>query len=108
VLAQSHGRPGRITPEQARAAINAIRRCDAFDALLDATIPRHYAPRTALDVARITVAFGTRERILLRRAWRSTAQLPATVTVRRLPGCGHLPMADDPDLVADLIVSSAR
>jgi pimeloyl-ACP methyl ester carboxylesterase len=54
----------------------------------------------------VTVAFGTRDRLLLRGS-RRVDQLPAGAQVVRLPGCGHLPMVDDPEAVAALIIASA-
>ncbi|MGH8859640.1 MAG: alpha/beta fold hydrolase [Jatrophihabitantaceae bacterium] len=106
VLAQSHGRPGRVTAEQARGAIHAIGTCPAFDATLAATIDTRYAPGADVDVP-VTVAYGSRDRILLRHRWRGTDRLPPRTTVAALPRCGHIPMADDPRAVADLILRSA-
>jgi pimeloyl-ACP methyl ester carboxylesterase len=54
-----------------------------------------------------TVAFGTRDLLLLRKNWRRTGELPTQAAVRQLRGCGHLPMADDPVGVVDLIRASA-
>jgi pimeloyl-ACP methyl ester carboxylesterase len=106
VLGQSHGRPWRISSEQARAAVHAISSCPGFDATLAATIDTNYEPKVQVDVP-VTVAYGSRDRILLRRRWRSTDRLPPQTTVSALPGCGHIPVADDPAAVADLILRSA-
>ena len=105
VLGQSHGRPARTSPEQARAAIRAVGTCVGFDATLTATIHRRYAPQAPVDVP-VTVAFGSRDRILLRRQWRRTDMLPSNSIVERLPRCGHIPMADDPAAVMRLITRS--
>jgi pimeloyl-ACP methyl ester carboxylesterase len=51
----------------------------------------------------ITVAFGDRERLLPRSA-RLRGELPAHTRWVTLPGCGHRPMSDAPDLVAGVIL----
>jgi pimeloyl-ACP methyl ester carboxylesterase len=102
VLGQSHGRPMRVSPDLARAAVRALGRCAGFDATLAATIHRRYTPGTPIDVP-VTVAFGSRDLILPRQKWRRTDQLPPTTTVGKLVGCGHFPMTDDPVAVAELI-----
>jgi pimeloyl-ACP methyl ester carboxylesterase len=106
VLGQSHGRPARMSPAQARAAIRAMASCEGFDATLAATIHRRYNPRAPVDVP-VTVAFGSRDRILPRRKWRRTDMLPSHSIVAQLPRCGHFPMADDPAAVTRLIAMSA-
>jgi pimeloyl-ACP methyl ester carboxylesterase len=52
----------------------------------------------------VTVAWGTRDRILLpRQADRARRALPRATHVA-LDGCGHVPMNDAPDLVAGVIL----
>ena len=41
------------------------------------------------------MAFGSRD-LLLRRGSRRLGQLPPQTRTEALPGCGHVPMADDP------------
>ena len=41
------------------------------------------------------------------RQARHTDQLPRGTRIESLPGCGHLPMSDDPDAVSALIIRSA-
>jgi pimeloyl-ACP methyl ester carboxylesterase len=106
VLGQSHGRPARMSPAQARAAIEAMGSCVGFDATLAATIHRRYTPRAPLDIP-VAVAFGSRDRILPRRQWRRTDMLPRDSIVAELPRCGHFPMADDPAAVTRLVARSA-
>jgi pimeloyl-ACP methyl ester carboxylesterase len=106
-LAQVYSRPGRLTPEQARAAISAAARCPGYLPTLRATADRHYRS-TAPIGAPVTVAFGSRDRILLPRTSRHVEQLPAGARVVALPGCGHVPMSDDPPAVAALVASAAR
>jgi pimeloyl-ACP methyl ester carboxylesterase len=102
ILGQTHGRPARMTPEQARTTIRALGRCPGFDATLSATTHRHYRAGSPVD-APITVAFGSRDLILLRRQSRHVDQLPTHAQAEELPGCGHVPMFDDPNAVVALI-----
>jgi pimeloyl-ACP methyl ester carboxylesterase len=105
VLGQTHGRPSRMTPGQARAVISAMNAAAGFDATLRATAAVHYVARSRID-SPITVAFGSRDHLLLRRRSRDLAQLPQQTRVCALPGCGHVPMSDDPLAVLDVITTS--
>ncbi|WP_030686222.1 alpha/beta fold hydrolase [Streptomyces globisporus] len=101
-----YARPGRRSPEAVVAETLALRRATGFHQTLA-------AGRTALfrdDVPSVpvTVAWGTRDRLLLRRQGiRAKHTLPAARLVR-LPGCGHVPMNDDPALVARVILDGSR
>jgi pimeloyl-ACP methyl ester carboxylesterase len=98
-----YARPGRIAPEVALADALALRNGRAFRAV--ARAGRTYAFRGAPTVP-VTVAWGTRDRILpYRQAARARAALPEARHVE-LPGCGHVPMSDDPDLVASVILET--
>jgi pimeloyl-ACP methyl ester carboxylesterase len=104
VLGQTHGRPGRMTPEQARRAVTALGSGPGFAATLQATAHRHYVGGS-IHGAPVTIAFGSRDRVLVHRS-RSLDQLPPGTVAGTLPRCGHLPMADDPAAVAGLIITS--
>jgi pimeloyl-ACP methyl ester carboxylesterase len=106
VLGQTHGRPIRMGPERARAAISALADGAGFDAALAATLPRHAVAPPGLDVP-VTVAFGTRDLLLLPWQSRHVELLPPGTKVGSLRGCGHLPVSDDPAAVTALILSSA-
>jgi pimeloyl-ACP methyl ester carboxylesterase len=113
VLGQTHGRPARLTAGYARAAVEALGRCPGFEAALAGTARRRFlaavpapAAPSALIAAPVTVAFGSRD-LLLRRGSRHLDQLPPHAKAGTLPGCGHVPMADDPAAVAALITRTA-
>jgi pimeloyl-ACP methyl ester carboxylesterase len=130
VLGQTHGHPMRLSPEYARAAVTELGRCPGFEAALAGTAKRHFvaaapfgtapagtAPAgtastdpapfgTGPITAPVTVAFGSRD-LLLRPGSRRLGQLPPHTRSEPLPGCGHLPMADDPAAVAALIIRTA-
>jgi pimeloyl-ACP methyl ester carboxylesterase len=108
MLGQTHGHPMRVGPEYAAAAIEALGSCPGFEDTLGATRRRRYESTDAIrnQLPPTTVAFGTRDLLLIRRSWRRTQELPTRTTMRKLPGCGHLPMADDPQAVVELITAS--
>ncbi|MGX7678564.1 alpha/beta fold hydrolase [Jatrophihabitans sp. DSM 45814] len=105
VLGQTHGRPTRLTAEQARATILTLATSSGFDATLSATANQRYRGGPAID-APVTVAFGSRDLVLLARQARHLDRLPSQTRVAELPGCGHVPMSDDPTAVIDLIRSA--
>jgi pimeloyl-ACP methyl ester carboxylesterase len=106
VLGQTHGRPMHLTADYARSAVLAMGTCPGFDATLKATLRRRYLA-TAPIGAPVTVAFGSRDLLLLRHQSRHLDQLPPGTQVEVLPGCGHVPMADNPGAVSTLITRSA-
>jgi pimeloyl-ACP methyl ester carboxylesterase len=105
VLGQTHGHPMRLSTEYARAAVTELGRCPGFDAVLAGTAKRHFVT-TGPITAPVTIAFGSRD-LLLRRGSRRLGQLPPQTRTAALPGCGHVPITDDPAAVAALIVRGA-
>jgi pimeloyl-ACP methyl ester carboxylesterase len=105
VLGQTHGRPMRATPDYARAAIRALGTSPGFDAVFAATLDVRYLRGAPIEVP-MAIAFGTRDRLLLAHQSRHLDQLPPGTTVVPLPGCGHVPMHDDPQAVAEFITAS--
>lgn len=54
----------------------------------------------------VTIAWGDKDRILTpSQAVRARARLPRAHHLM-LPGCGHVPMSDDPRLVASTILTT--
>jgi pimeloyl-ACP methyl ester carboxylesterase len=98
-------RPGRVTSEQARgdvagfaAAGEAMRAVFAGPMRFTASVPG--------DVP-VTVAWGTSDRVLPPSNARvAQRQLPKARFVP-LPGCGHVPMTDDPGLVARVLLAGS-
>jgi pimeloyl-ACP methyl ester carboxylesterase len=105
VLGQTHGHPMRLSAEYARAAVTELGRCPGFEAALAGTAKRHFVAAGPIT-APVTVAFGSRDLLLLRGS-RRLGQLPPQTRPETLPGCGHLPMADDPAAVTALITRTA-
>jgi pimeloyl-ACP methyl ester carboxylesterase len=64
------------------------------------------APRRS-DVPTM-VGWGSRDLLLPRAQIRRLRRVLPDARVVVLPGCGHVPMADDPELTAELILGTAR
>jgi pimeloyl-ACP methyl ester carboxylesterase len=97
-------RPGRLSVERAMADTLALRRGKGFRAV--ARAGRAYA-YTGKPTVPVTVAWAEKDRILpLAQAARARELLPDAEHVV-LDGCGHVPMSDDPDLVASVIRRTA-
>jgi pimeloyl-ACP methyl ester carboxylesterase len=105
VLGQTHGRPFHIAPGYARTAIRAMGTCPGFDATLKATT-RGYRSGPPIG-APVTVAFGSRDLLLLRHQSRHIGELPPGTRLGSLPHCGHIPMADNPAAVTALIAAAS-
>ncbi|HEY4277897.1 MAG TPA: alpha/beta fold hydrolase [Conexibacter sp.] len=108
-LSSFYGHPTRLDPAVARADIAALAASTGFDAALPRLRDYAFADGAALDPVPVTIGWGTRDRLLLYRtqSQRARQRLPHARHVP-LPGCGHLPMHDDPDAVASLLrVASA-
>ncbi|HEX6855767.1 MAG TPA: alpha/beta fold hydrolase [Streptosporangiaceae bacterium] len=106
ILGQTHGRPGPLTAGYAQAAVRTLGSCPGFGAVLRATLHRRILVTEPVG-APVTVAIGDRDRLLRPRQARHLDQLPPGTHTGDLPGCGHLPMADDPGAVTALIIRSA-
>ncbi|MFF8380052.1 alpha/beta fold hydrolase [Streptomyces sp. NPDC015661] len=101
-----YARPGRRSPEAVVAETLALREATGFHQTLAAG--RTALFRDDVPAVPVTVAWGSRDRLLLRRQGvRAKHTLPAARLVR-LPGCGHVPMNDDPALVARVILDGSR
>jgi pimeloyl-ACP methyl ester carboxylesterase len=106
VLGQVLAHPARLTAAQARSMLQAAGTCPGYDATLQATAHRRIHGARHVT-APVTVAFGSRDFVLLKHQSRHLGELPPGTWSRTLPGCGHLPVTDDPAGVADLIITSA-
>ncbi|MEE8601090.1 alpha/beta fold hydrolase [Euzebya tangerina] len=99
------GHPERLTPGYARLSAAALTRADGFDDTLDAvTLVVQDLPPPQVPT---TIAWGTRDRLLFPRQGRRWHQaLPGSRLVA-LPGLGHTPMPDDPEMVVEVVTRTA-
>jgi pimeloyl-ACP methyl ester carboxylesterase len=104
--AQVSGHPFRVPYTSARAAIHAMASAPGFRETLRGLERRRFTDGAAIAVP-VTVAFGTRDRVLLPGVARHRDQLPDQTRWVRLRGCGHVPMFDDPEAVAALLLRAS-
>lgn len=107
VLASTiYARPGRRSPEAVVAETLALARAEGFSQTLRAGTSVQFAG----DVpgVPVTVAWGSRDRLLVSRQGLRAKQIIPNARLVRLPGCGHVPMNDDPELVARVILDGSR
>jgi pimeloyl-ACP methyl ester carboxylesterase len=108
LLRQALVRPESLTPAQAALRIHAMSGCDVGWDLL-AAIARDGPPDWLGEVEAPTlVAWPEHDRILpVKTCSRPFRELIRTAEWRELPSVGHLPMADDPVMVARTITDWA-
>ncbi|MFG2870979.1 alpha/beta fold hydrolase [Streptomyces sp. NPDC048338] len=101
-----YARPGRRSPEAVVAETLALREATGFRQTLGAG--RGVLFTDDVPAVPVTIAWGSRDRLLLpRQGVRAKRTVPGARLVR-LPGCGHVPMNDDPALVARVILDGSR
>ena len=96
-----YSRPDRIDAERFLGDARAMRDSAGFrpSAAAGKTYHCHAAP-----LVPTTVAWGERDHVLLpRQAGIAKRRLPKAVHIA-LPGCGHVPMGDNPELIAEVIL----
>jgi pimeloyl-ACP methyl ester carboxylesterase len=95
-------RPSRMSPEQAIGDMAAFMAAvPAMNAILAAGTP--FTASIPANIP-VTIAWGSKDRLLPRRqALVARDRLPDATFVR-LGGCGHVPMTDDPELVARVLL----
>ncbi|MGW2840923.1 alpha/beta fold hydrolase [Streptomyces sp. NPDC001493] len=99
-------RPARRSPEAVVAETLALRNATGFDGTLAAG--RNTSFTSDVPGIPVTVAWGSRDVLLPRRQGvRAKRAMPGARLVR-LPGCGHVPMNDDPALVSRVILDTSR
>ncbi|MEU6996727.1 alpha/beta fold hydrolase [Nonomuraea sp. NPDC046570] len=95
-------RPGRLDPAALMASAEALVGSAGFDETL-ASFSGLMPP--APPKVPITIAWGEHDRLLpCRQAVRAAKW--SGQRVKLLKGCGHVPMSDDPDLVAELVLAA--
>ncbi|BBC38220.1 putative hydrolase [Streptomyces graminofaciens] len=101
-----YARPGRRSPEAVVAETLALAGATGFDDTLRAGGDVLFTD----DIPEIpvTVAWGTRDWLLVRRQGIRAKRVIPGARLIRLPGCGHCPMNDDPALVSRVILDGSR
>ncbi|NJC72556.1 alpha/beta fold hydrolase [Planosporangium thailandense] len=96
-------RPRGISAEAALADSLALRNGRAFEAVARAGLRYRFQ---GAPTAPVTVAWGTRDRILPYRQSALARRLLPEARHVDLWGCGHVPMHDDPELVTSVILAT--
>ncbi|WP_157254688.1 alpha/beta fold hydrolase [Nonomuraea typhae] len=96
-------RPARLSPTALVAATQALAGSAGFDETLEsfAGLMPPGPPK-----APITIAWGEHDRLLLRRQAVRAAKWSGQ-RVKLLHGCGHVPMSDDAELVAKILIEGS-
>jgi pimeloyl-ACP methyl ester carboxylesterase len=99
-------KPSRVPPDAAVEMAITYARTPCFKQHLSATRRERFQGGREIEVP-VTVAWGEKDRLIPAKA-RLRDELPPHARVLTLPGCGHLPMWDDPQLVAETILDGAQ
>lgn len=95
--------PSRLSAQRAYEDALAMRRGKGFRHVAKSALDYRFAGEPSVPV---TVGWGSKDRILRpNQADRAREKLPQARHVT-LPGCGHVPMSDEPQLVASLILET--
>jgi pimeloyl-ACP methyl ester carboxylesterase len=98
-------RPSRLSPEQALADTRAFLAAqDVMNAILAS--PPSFTLSVPASVP-VTIAWGTHDRLLPPSQARVAQQRLPQARYVPLPGCGHVPMTDDPALVARVLLDGS-
>lgn len=105
LLRGTMARPKQMPPDAAIEMAKTYARTATFDAHLAATRRERFRDGHDIQVP-VTVAWGDKERLIPAKA-RLRDELPTHTRFVTLPNCGHSPMWDDPELVANTILEAA-
>lgn len=95
-----------LTSHDVAESIRALADARGFEATLSALHHQSFRLAEPLPMP-VTIAWGEHDRLLLpRQAARAAAEVPGA-RIRMLPGCGHIPTYDDPELVAQVLLDGS-
>ena len=105
-LNQTFGHPERVPAREAAETVRAFAQAPWFEETLVATRREEFADGDRIEVP-VTIAWGDKDRLLLpRQAKRAGKQIPRARLVT-LTDCGHVPMYDDPEQVARVLLQGS-
>lgn len=100
-----YGHPERLDLEELLADGRALRDCTGFKPVIRAGSSVRFTG--TCEGVPVTIAWGTRDRLLPPiQMMRAQQRLPKARFVW-LPDCGHVPMGDDPELVAEVLLEGS-
>ncbi|CAM5628632.1 alpha/beta fold hydrolase [Streptomyces atroolivaceus] len=101
-----YARPGRRSPASVVSETVALREATGFRQTLEAGLTVTFTDDVP-DVP-VSIAWGSKDRLLLRRQGVRAKHVIPGARLVRLPRCGHVPMNDDPAAVARVILDTSR
>jgi len=102
LIASMTGRPWRMPGGEAEGMVRNMGRSPGFEATVDGYSRLTFRDGDAVRVP-VTIAWGTRDRLLLPRQAGRVARVIPGARLEWLHGCGHVPLWDDPDRIAQLV-----
>jgi pimeloyl-ACP methyl ester carboxylesterase len=100
-------KPANLPAAGAAEATRALAGAEWFDEMLRVLSRSNFSGGDQIDVP-VTIAWGQHDRVLWpRQAARAAAAIPQAKMLT-LSGCGHVPITDDPDQVARVILEGSR
>jgi pimeloyl-ACP methyl ester carboxylesterase len=100
-------RPERVPAGEVAELLADFADCALFAAILDGTAALHHLAEFDIAACPVTIAWGQKDRVLpYRRYGRPMRETVPGAEFRMLPGVGHVPMYDDPRLVARTILET--
>jgi pimeloyl-ACP methyl ester carboxylesterase len=103
---QVSGHPFHVPYRPARDTVRAMATSPGFRESLRGLEKTRFTGGADITVP-VTVAWGTRDRVLLPVVARHRDQLPPQTRWVRLRGCGHVPMFDDPLATTELLLKAS-
>src|SRR5919112_1675530 len=105
-MAQLSGHPSKVSYPLAKRAIHDMATAPAFRETLHAAEGTGFRDGAAIRVP-VTVAFGTRDRVLPPLLTRRRSQLPPQTRWIEIKEAGHVPMFDQPGAVVALLLHAS-
>jgi pimeloyl-ACP methyl ester carboxylesterase len=106
-FSQVVAKPRMLGAADAAAQVRALAEAPWFDDTLPAIADERFTGGEAIQVP-VTIAWGTKDRLLLPRQGRRAVRMIPGARLVMLTGCGHVPTYDDPEQVARVLLDGSR
>ena len=103
---QTFAKPLRVPQDDMIASVRATAAAAWFDDTLTAITEEPFSGGDQITVP-VTIAWGEKDRLLLPRQANRAARAIPSARVIMLRGCGHIPMYDDPEQVASVLLEGS-